>query len=273
METLEHEILKYSNHPGNPDSFCCRYKIDCPELDITITYPSYEYETLEQNFFRLVANSRLVDFKASWHMRPDYASFDMYETPIFWYVILFANSIPTIEDFKGLNKVIIPLRSVISDLISEKVPMSDVRSHPIYLGTDLSIFMKEPFDELKNKTVLPEVQNLANQLKENLKTKTDDSENKSAVTLREVIDIFYLTDKDVQNKYVKLTKSISNETSAYVFIGNSNIPFRYGYDYIVSNSKIIWDSNQCLNKASTLDKLVEAGLKIRIKYTIVDTQE
>lgn len=129
--SLELEVLKYANHPANPDYFCSRYKLIDSDKNTEVIFPSFEYETLENNFFRLIYNSRIEEFQPRWYMRPDYTSFDMYETPIFWYIILFVNSIPSIEEYKNLNYVIIPYRTTISDMIAEKVPRTEIYTYDV----------------------------------------------------------------------------------------------------------------------------------------------
>jgi len=67
----------------------------------------------------LLKNSVLETLNISYHYRPDYLSYDLYGSTIFWTVILFINNIPSIEDF-NVDSVYIPSFAAINLLSNLK---------------------------------------------------------------------------------------------------------------------------------------------------------
>jgi len=85
-----------------------------------VTFPAGEVYVYEKNFFILLANASKVDFKDKWNYRPDYVSFEFYNTETLWPLILFVNGINSIEDFSGLIYIFIPNMSSLYNIVRDK---------------------------------------------------------------------------------------------------------------------------------------------------------
>jgi plasmid replication initiation protein len=56
-------------------------------------------------------------------MRPDYLSFDEYGTVHLAFVLMYVNNVRFIEEFQGLDIVIIPSYSSIIEMLKDKFPI------------------------------------------------------------------------------------------------------------------------------------------------------
>ena len=86
-----------------------------------IVFPSPTFWALEKNLFFLAANSTKKLFNQKYIMRPDYLSFDEYNTVILAPLLMYVNGIFCTELF-NLNEVIIPKLSFISQIVKDKYP-------------------------------------------------------------------------------------------------------------------------------------------------------
>jgi hypothetical protein len=76
--------------------------------------------------------SREVDFKKKYKYRPDYLSYDEYGTVILDQLLLYINGISSPEDF-DLNKVIIPLKEAIIDILTDNFQKKDIEDMTVIL--------------------------------------------------------------------------------------------------------------------------------------------
>ena len=83
------------------DNFRSRYLDYDTYLNLYVTFPGFDLVTLDKNICYLYNNCTLFEFKNSWYMRPDYASYDLYNTVIYWPILLYINNIDIIENFRG----------------------------------------------------------------------------------------------------------------------------------------------------------------------------
>lgn len=86
-----------------------------------IIFPSPSFWLLEKNLFFLSANSIKKLFDLKYTMRPDYLSYDEYNTVLFAPLLMYVNGVFSVEDFK-LVEVIIPKISYISQILIDKFP-------------------------------------------------------------------------------------------------------------------------------------------------------
>jgi len=93
-----------------------------------VIFPGFKIEPYELNMFRLLSDSKQVPFQPRWHQRPDYTSFDYYNSVIFWPIILYVNNTPSIEDYKDLDVVLIPSYDLILSLVKEKISQSEIET-------------------------------------------------------------------------------------------------------------------------------------------------
>jgi len=263
MENLDLDIVKNLNSPGNFDTLGCRYQIKDLEKDFTVIYPSYELETLDFYFFRLLFSSSVVNFKPEWYMRPDYVSYEMYNTTIFWYIILYVNFVNSIEEFKNFDKILVPNRDTISEMIADKVPRSDIRNMETIQPSFLLRFLKAKKDKGAGKTdsVPKNVVELMNT------EKSIDSEVKRNII--ETEDIYVLNSDNIKNKYVILKHEPINETSIIVNLLDLSVPLKFGYDYIVANlgnKKILtWNNQFCIGSNSVLNSVLKENSSLKVR--------
>jgi len=117
MFTIDKEAKKNKLIPINVDYMGVRYRT---ESDLFI-FPSPAFWLLEKNLFFLAANSVKKTFDQKYIMRPDYLSYDEYETVVLAPLLMFINRVFTVEEF-NLNEIIIPKMSYIVDILIDKFP-------------------------------------------------------------------------------------------------------------------------------------------------------
>jgi len=83
------------------------------------TFPSPSLETIDKYLFFLLKNSSQKKFERQYVMRPDYLSFDEYGTVALAHLLMYVNSVPSIEMFE-LDTVIIPSFSSIVEMLKDK---------------------------------------------------------------------------------------------------------------------------------------------------------
>lgn len=97
-----------------------RYKTD---NDI-FTFPAPTLETLDQYLFFLLKNSVQKQFERRYKYRPDYMSFDEYGTVALAHLLMYVNTVPSLEGF-DLQIVIIPSFNSIIEMLKAKFPKQD----------------------------------------------------------------------------------------------------------------------------------------------------
>jgi len=86
-----------------------------------VVFPSPSFWLLEKHLFFLTANSTKKSFNQKYIMRPDYLSFDEYNTVLFAPLLMYVNGVFSMEYF-NLVEVIIPKISYISQILVDKFP-------------------------------------------------------------------------------------------------------------------------------------------------------
>lgn len=97
-----------------------RYRTD----NKLFTFPSPTLEMLDQHLYYLLKNSQEKEFERQYLMRPDYLSFDEYGTVSLAQLLMYVNTVPSIEAF-DLQTVIIPSFSAIVEMLKNKFPIQD----------------------------------------------------------------------------------------------------------------------------------------------------
>lgn len=270
METISSEAYQNSGLITDLDNFRSRYLETDFKNGLSVIYPSSEIYSYEQALFRLAAEAISVNFKAKWTMRPDYTSFDMYGTTIFWPLILFVNDVYCIEDFTGLDKILIPPSSLITEIIRLRVPKSSVEHLDKYtVIPGIQVFERSSFDDVeKSKVAVKE--SFENAIGAQLESETEYVPEQPV--LEEIVEKFELTETDVSNKYVDLSGTPVNYSCVYLYVGNFVVPQKYGYDYVLVNDsssiakRISWDPSYCFAGKSNLNNLLKTGVIIKIKF-------
>jgi hypothetical protein len=88
------------------------------------TFPSPSLETIDQNLFLLLKNSKEKKFERQYLMRPDYLSFDEYGTVSLAQMLMYVNTVSCLENF-DLQTVIIPSFSSVVEMLKNKFPIQD----------------------------------------------------------------------------------------------------------------------------------------------------
>ena len=167
----------------------------------------------------LLKNSVLKTLNISYHYRPDYLSFDLYGTTIYWTVLLFMNNIACIEDFT-VDDIYVPsfdslnLLSNLKENENAVINLDQVASYQpiwpkLYQPTVNTKPESEPVDEL----------------------------TLSLIPYRR--DQFVITSADLSNEYVILTDEPLIE-SVVVRLQNQIVVPLYGVHYTVKyNSNLL----------------------------------
>ena len=279
METIASEAYYNSNLVTDLDNFRGRNL----EMDVanglSVVYPSCEVYTFEQNLFRLLAESKKEEFKPDWTMRPDYTSFDMYKTTIFWHLLLFVNNVPSIEDYKNLEYVLVPSSSIIAELIRERVPRKEIQVvggfSPI---SGIEMFQRKPFDNIeKNKIKGNEAIEAARG--DIILVDTPSGDAPPSPVINERIEKYIVSAETISNQYIDLTSLPINGSSVSLYVGNFTVPQKYGYDYVLMGDddsvfkRISWNPEVCFGGRSTLSNVMKDGLVLKIKYLTEETAE
>ena len=89
------------------------------------TFPSPSSYTLEKNLFYLLKNSTRKIFDVKYAFRPDYLSYDEYETTVLAQLLMYVNGVLSLEDF-DLGEVTIPDFSAIVFILQDNFPEKKV---------------------------------------------------------------------------------------------------------------------------------------------------
>ena len=88
------------------------------------TFSAPTLETFDQHLYFLLKNSEEKEFERQYLMRPDYLSFDEYGTVALAQMLMYVNTVPSIELF-DLQTVIIPSFSAVVEMLKDKFPIQD----------------------------------------------------------------------------------------------------------------------------------------------------
>jgi len=118
MPTIVDEVNLLKKHYMDLDNLRGYYIDGSIPEKLNVIYPSASIEKLEDVYFRLLFESDIITFNEKWNMRPDYASYDIYGSIIYWPVLLFINNIQSIELFRNLEHIISPRIAAMEEIIN-----------------------------------------------------------------------------------------------------------------------------------------------------------
>ncbi|MCK5018599.1 MAG: hypothetical protein KAS32_16180 [Candidatus Peribacteraceae bacterium] len=147
MESIKPEARRNSKISLDLENFRSRYIEYDTDNDLEVIFPALEIATFEKNFFVLLSDSKKVKFEPSWEMRPDYVSSDFYKTTVLWPLILFVNRINSIEDFTGLDEVLIPPYNKIIEILKDRVSKTEITILETESEVDTSKYKIYPLDD------------------------------------------------------------------------------------------------------------------------------
>lgn len=153
METIQYEALRNTKVALDLDGLRQRYTDFDVNTGITVTFPGFEIDAYEKNFFNLIYNSSPTTFIPRWSRRPDYFSYDMYGTVIFWNLLLFLNRIDSIEDFTDLDTVIYCPYNAILNLVKDKVSTPPIPLGQPVVPKESNYFRAYPLDNREQQII------------------------------------------------------------------------------------------------------------------------
>lgn len=120
MLTIDSESRQRVNLPYDIDFVGDRYRTE----NGIFNFPAPSLWTIEKNLFYLLKNSTQVLLARQYYYRPDFLSYDTYNTVSLWYLLLYVNQVACIEDFT-LDTVVIPTPEAVVDICQDKFPAKD----------------------------------------------------------------------------------------------------------------------------------------------------
>jgi hypothetical protein len=88
-------------------------------------FPSPILELYEQHLYYLLKNSEVKDLNRKYIMRPDYLSYDEYNTTNLAHLLMFVNSVRAVEEF-NLLKVVVPTFQAIIEILKDKFSQKEI---------------------------------------------------------------------------------------------------------------------------------------------------
>lgn len=119
-ELISTEAIQNLQSPLDIEKFGQRFKTE----NNLFTFPDPNLLTIDKNLFYLLKNSEEVKFEGKYKYRPDYLSFDYYGTVILWEMLLYVNSVFSIEDF-DLDTVVIPSLQAVNFVLQDSFQIPD----------------------------------------------------------------------------------------------------------------------------------------------------
>lgn len=83
------------------------------------TFPSFELEMYDKYLFYLLKNAEQRKFERQYKMRPDFLSHDEYGTVSLAQMLMYVNTVPSIEMF-DLDTVVIPSFNSVVEILKDK---------------------------------------------------------------------------------------------------------------------------------------------------------
>lgn len=270
--SIKTEASRNSKLATDIDNFRNRYIDVDTKNNIEVKFPAFDILTFDRNFFILLNSSEEVAFRSRWYMRPDYVSFDYYNTTIYWPLILYVNNVSSREDFADFETILVPPYTAIFQLFSDRqvdkniIPLTEIED------TDTKInqyYKKYPLDKMEMERLDAEKQLLGFGQPQTL-----------GIYNTEKTEIKILTLTDIANKYVDLLREPSSPSGISVKLNNFSIQQKYNYDYtLVYNSqakqqRISWKASDIISNSenssllSNMATQLRPGSKLTITYPV-----
>lgn len=123
---IDEEAKRHLRSPMDIERWGDRYKTS----NNLYSFPSPNLSTIDKNLFYLLRNSSTIKFEPKYKYRPDYLSYDQYGSTTLWELLMYVNSVFSVEEF-DLDTVVIPSMEAIifslQDLFPEREP-SDLQT-------------------------------------------------------------------------------------------------------------------------------------------------
>ena len=83
------------------------------------TFPAPELATIDRHLYFLLTHSTQKEFEQKYIMRPDYLSYDEYQTVSLSQMLMYVNNVMSVEAF-NLELVVVPTLSAVVDMLQDK---------------------------------------------------------------------------------------------------------------------------------------------------------
>lgn len=113
-QLITDDVKQNIRSPLDIEKFSQRFKTE----NNLFTFPDPNLLTLDKNLYYLLRNSKEVPFNSKYKYRPDYLSYDYYGTVMLWQLLMYVNTVFSVEDF-DLNIVIIPSLNSITFILQD----------------------------------------------------------------------------------------------------------------------------------------------------------
>ena len=123
MKTIDQESRQRIRLPIDLDNMGDRYKTTTGYY----TFTSPDLWSLEKNLYFLLRYSTEKEFNPKYFMRPDYLSYDEYGTVQLAQLLMYVNSVPSIEDF-DLKTVLIPSMQAVVEVTKHKFSTKEMQN-------------------------------------------------------------------------------------------------------------------------------------------------
>jgi hypothetical protein len=260
--SIRTEASRNSKLATDIDNFRNRYIDVDTENNIEVKFPAFDILTFDRNFFILLNSSEEVAFRSRWYMRPDYVSFDYYNTTIYWPLILYVNNVSSREDFVDFETILVPPYTSIFQLFSDRQVDKNIIPLKETVLSDTKInqyYKKYPLDKMEMERLDAEKQLLGFGQPQIL-----------GIYNTEKTEIKILTSTDLANKYVDLLREPSNPSGISIKLNNFSIQQKYNYDYtLVYNSqakhqRISWKTSDIIANSENSSLLSNMATQLRV---------
>lgn len=83
------------------------------------TFPAPELAMIDKHLYFLLTNSQQKQFEQKYIMRPDYLSYDEYQTVALAQMLMYVNNVMSIEQF-DMDVVVVPTMAAVVEMLQDK---------------------------------------------------------------------------------------------------------------------------------------------------------
>ena len=91
------------------------------------TFPAPELATIDKHLYFLLTHSTQEEFEQKYIMKPDYLSYDEYQTVALAQMLMYVNNVMSAEEF-NMQIVVVPAMSAVVDMLQDKFPQQPVEN-------------------------------------------------------------------------------------------------------------------------------------------------
>lgn len=250
--TIDVEARRLTKNIANVDKHRKRYL--SKTSDYVVKFVSPKIYTYDKYRFYLLRNSERRVLDTKYYYRPDYLSFDEYDTTLFWQMLLYINDVPNIESFNK-DTILVPTFSSVLEISFDGDLSKDL--------IDIDLLNKTPSNkkliELYTSKIKPNLESTSNEVS------TTETEVPSYIRQK-----FTLKEIDIQNKYIDLAFRPVEESINLKIVGQLVAPV-YDVHYTITKNtsddllRLSWKSTDNYD-GDGMEDILEAGIKLEVQY-------